>query len=218
MIERGDSGIKVSPSEVAYRYYLYLCDIGGFSNGFEKMPIGTPESCYTYFSLADKLHTIKFRHYVPNDANRVSDALNLRECWANFHSRFASYESIDIPEVSVLEFLIALAQRIDTDIMRGINEDNVDRSRLWVWLMLDNLGISGYDDSGWDYKTDWDVDSKVRTFLDREYDWYGRGGLFPLENTKKDQRTVEIWYQMQEYFDKNYAGINDVFRTNIKEI
>ena len=40
--------------------------------------------------------------------------------------------------------------------------------------------------------------------LAREYSDNGHGGLFPLKNPKKDQRKVEIWYQMTEYINENY--------------
>jgi hypothetical protein len=33
----------------------------------------------------------------------------------------------------------------------------------------------------------------------RTYDRRGHGGLFPLQRSNRDQRRVEIWYQLSEY-------------------
>lgn len=211
LIYRGEHGRNLPPSEVEYRYFQWLCDRGGFSNGFTTVPVDSPAACYTHFYLAQLLHDIPFRFTVPNDDNRVGDAKAMRENFADFHSDFSDYTVIDVKDVSVLEVLVAFAERIDTCIMRGIEERDVDRSGFWLWLMLDNLGISEYDDDCWNLQTHRDAKRRIDIFLDREYDSLGRGGLFPLENSKKDQRTVELWYQMNEYFTANYDGLNEVF-------
>ena len=211
MIKRGEYGRDVPPSEIEYQYFMWLCEIGGFSNGFRCVPCESPNACYTHINLAGLLHDIPFRFSVPNDDNRVSDARHLRNWYAEICSDFADYTVLELRDVSVLEVLIAFAQRIDKDIMRGIEENDIDRSGFWLWLMLDNLGISDYDDDGWCYEEYQDVLYKVNIFLDREYDLLGRGGLFPLENSKNNQKTVELWYQMQEYFTANYDGLNEVF-------
>ena len=198
MINRGEFGEKAPPSEIKYQYFMWLCERGGFSNGFDHIPFDGPSACYTHIYLADTLHRIPFRFTVPNDDNRVSDAKRMREFFADFHSKYSDYTPIEVMDISVLEVLISFAERIDTDIMRGIEENDVDRSGYWLWVMLDNLGISEYDDDSWSLEKYQNVIKKVDIFLDREYDLLGRGGLFPLKNSKKDQRTVELWYQMQE--------------------
>lgn len=213
LINRGEHGLKLPPSEVEYRYFQWLCKRGGFSNGFSSIPVSGPGACYTHFNLAQLLHDIPFVFTVPNDDNRVADVKQrLRPFFANFESDFSDYTCIDIRDVSVLEVLIAFAERIDTDLMMGIEDEHVDRSGYWLWVMLDNLGISMYDDDSWNLDAYQDARQKVNIFLNRDYDSLGRGGLFPLENSKKDQRTVELWYQMQEYFIANWDGLNTVFK------
>lgn len=211
MISRGEFGEKAPPSEIEYQYFMWLCERGGFSNGFRHIPAESPSACYTHISLADTLHNIPFRFTIPNDDNRVGDAKRMRDWYSEVCSNYSDYTAIDIAPVSVLEVLVAFADRIDAAIMRGIEDNDVDRSGFWLWLMLDNLGISDYDDDSWCFEAHQDVTHRIDVFLDREYDSLGRGGLFPLENSKNDQRTVELWYQMNEYFTANYDGLNEVF-------
>ena len=53
------------------------------------------------------------------------------------------------------------------------------------------------------------VDGKIHREDDTFEDIYwlfqdGFGGLFPLKHAKKDQRKVEIWYQLQNWLMENY--------------
>ena len=42
----------------------------------------------------------------------------------------------------------------------------------------------------------------IKRFLERAYNRSGRGGLFPIKRVLKDQRRVEIWYQMMDYISQ----------------
>lgn len=217
LINRGESGREMPPSEVKHQYFIWLCNRGNFTNGFDRPQIGELASCYTHYSLAETLHDIPFTFSVPNDINRLNEGKKLREIFAELHSDFSDYSAIEFEDVSVLEMLIAFAERIDTSVMRSFGDDEVDRSKFWLWLMLDNLGISDWDDDSWCLEAYQDVIKKVKIFLNRDYDQFGRGGLFPLENSTKDQRTVEIWYQMQEYCTANWDGLNETFTKKSEE-
>ena len=46
-----------------------------------------------------------------------------------------------------------------------------------------------------------EVDHILTTFLNRGYEPNGAGGLFTVNNTSKDMRDIEIWYQMCLFFD-----------------
>jgi hypothetical protein len=48
------------------------------------------------------------------------------------------------------------------------------------------------------------VEQKINRVLERTYKPNGEGGLFPLKNTCKNQKRVEIWYQMNSYIHENY--------------
>ena len=45
--------------------------------------------------------------------------------------------------------------------------------------------------------------------VERRYKRSGEGGLFPLKNAAKDQRKVEIWYQLSSYLLENYVDNED---------
>ena len=42
----------------------------------------------------------------------------------------------------------------------------------------------------------------MQIFLNREYEPNGRGGLFTVNNSPADMRTVEIWYQFMWYLNE----------------
>jgi hypothetical protein len=46
------------------------------------------------------------------------------------------------------------------------------------------------------------ADRIVQRFLDHKYGLHGEGGLVTLPDTRRDLRTVEIWYQMMWYLDE----------------
>ena len=49
-----------------------------------------------------------------------------------------------------------------------------------------------------------EVKAAVECLLERRYLEDGDGGLFPLKCPRKDQRRVEIWYQMSAWVIENY--------------
>lgn len=122
------------------------------------------------------------------DRNRAADGIDLRYKYG------CDNDILDEP-CSILEMLIALAVRIENQIMNDY--DSGDRTSQWFWLMLTNLGLNRMDDDHYDEETvDWFLDR----FLNREYDCNGEGGgLFILERPFDDLREVEIWVQANWY-------------------
>lgn len=147
----------------------------------------------THWNLARQLFKKEFFWYIPNDDNRAEDGKALR-------LDFLAESEIDgDPEwmsigCSMLEMLIGVAKRLvfmwDGDISQ------------WFWEMIDNMGIHQCDD--WLYARNPEVEDIVEeamhTVIWRLYSYSGHGGgLFPLHDPPKDQRTTEIWYQMGAY-------------------
>ena len=64
--------------------------------------------------------------------------------------------------------------------------------------MITSLGLGSMLDERYDRRY---VDYIINRFLNREYKPNGEGGLFTIRNTKRDMRTVEIWYQLNEYIN-----------------
>lgn len=140
------------------------------------------------------LFNIEFSWDVANDDNRAEDGIVLR-------STFMSEEGWNTSPCedlgcSILEMMIALAIRIEDDIMWDGENNRTDK---WFWEMFRNLGLDKV-------KSVLDVYDILEVFLFREYDADGKGGLFPLKNNNSvDAREIEIWYQAQLYLMENYG-------------
>ena len=143
----------------------------------------------TYWSLLRQLYTKEFVWIVANDDNRVEDGRYLRY-------EFLDDQMIVDPDpewmdlgCSVLEMLIGLSRRLSFE-AEG-------KSRDWFWILLENLGLESYNDKT--YSSHEAVDAVLEQVIWRTYSQNGAGGLFPLKHPKKDQRKVELWYQLNSY-------------------
>ena len=157
----------------------------------------------TYYTVLSILYNREFYSLVPNDENREMDALALRV-------EFLGFADDERPEpwlgfCSVLEMLVALSDRmvglfIDTEF-----DGPPDR---WFWEMLDNLGLTYYNDFRFTEESDlFVVHDIINTLLERTYDTDGLGGLFPLKSPPVDQRMVEISYQMESYAQEKLDSV-----------
>ena len=138
-----------------------------------------------YYGLFNRLHHKMFVWVVPNDDNRMMDALDVRrEFWG---------EGNKIPrrDISTLEVLVALSRRLE------FNADRWDRY-IWAGQLLKNLGLNRMYDPITIKKND-RIEEILETLLWRTYDPSGFGGFFPLLHPEEDQTKVEIWYQMSAY-------------------
>ena len=169
-------------------YFEYLVNIVG--------------RAYEYRDLLHCLHDITFYSWIPNDDNRGSDGEHLREM---FLDEVGPHGSPSLPNrlCTVLEMLIGVAFRLEFDLVGGQYERPVSD---WFWILVDNLGLERYDDVVFALteEIDAEVREKVRILLERRYESDGNGGLFPLKRPQKDQRKVEIWYQMSAWVIQNY--------------
>jgi len=138
-----------------------------------------------YGDLCAWLHEQDFYGILPNDDNRCSDGEKLRD-------RFGI--QLNKP-CSMLEMLVGLAERMDYILFNGYD----DRTDKWFWLFVENLGLDPVltDENDRNYAI-------VKRFLERKYMANGFGGLFPLRHKNRDQRQVEIWYQMMAYIEEHH--------------
>jgi hypothetical protein len=97
---------------------------------------------------------------------------------------------------SVLEMMIALAINTEEDIMDDPRFG--DRTGQWFWGMIVSLGLGGMNDYRYDERL---VDDVIDTFLRREYEPDGRGGLFTVRHCDRDMRDVEIHIQRNYYLN-----------------
>lgn len=146
---------------------------------------------HSFRKLLEHLHDIEFTYTIRRDANRAQDGIDLRNRYAyeiEFEDDILDY--ITGP-CSVLEMMISLAIRCEKEIMD--NPRYGDRTGQWFWKMITNLGLGSMLDSRYDV---FYVEGIIATFLNRDYEPDGRGGLFTIKDCDYDLRHVEIWNQM----------------------
>ena len=147
-----------------------------------------------YNHLLWYLFNREFTWIIPNDSNRAYDAMELRFQFENG----MDCSEIDGRPISVLEVLIRLAVDWEHEITYDFRKG--DRSSMWFWIMIDNLGLLNYPDNHFN-------EDKVEEIIDiwttRKFSKTGDGSIFPVKNWGSDQRELEIWMQLQNYIMEN---------------
>lgn len=150
--------------------------------------------------LSYLFHT-EFRWIIPNDKNRALDGREYRKLFANGDRRILNELNSNLPNpCSVLEMLVALAVRIEFDIMHDPYRDE-DCCSLWFWVMINNLKLTKFTNDMFDVDA---VSEILWKFIDRKWDYAGHGSPFPLKKPKEDARHVEIWSLMNRWLSENY--------------
>lgn len=154
----------------------------------------------SYRKLLDLLHDTMFTWSISKDSNRAADGSKLRRRFASLYYDNVTDATEDLEYLlgpcSILEMLIALAIRCETDIMHDPSIG--DRTGQWFWKMINNLGLGDMMDDRFDEEYAF---GNITLFLDRSYEPDGRGGLFTVRNCEHDLRKVEIWVQLLWYLD-----------------
>lgn len=168
---------------VLNRYYIWLTDRIDF------------DSHDNYSKLVEYLFSKNYIWKIWTDENRNADGINLREKFKD-ETDYLDYSSLVRP-CSVLEMLIAFAERINVDVM-----DEEYSTSYWFWLMLNNLGFKECTDDNFDAEK---VDSTLNIWMNREFDRDGKGGIFPQISGKTNQKNLEYWFQMQQYISERFT-------------
>jgi hypothetical protein len=151
-----------------------------------KQIIGTPRG-KSYSFLIDALWRKEFYSRVLLDENRVNDAYYLREV--------LGYSVPVLGQARCLEILFILSRKAEFELSgTGTNFRNL------FWEFVENLGLKQYSDDAWDDpQVIFEVDRILIDWLDRRHSKSGLGGVFPLKDPEKDQRDVELWYQLNAW-------------------
>lgn len=154
------------------------------------MPNPTPS--LTFYTLFRDLHSTEFVWLISGDDNRAQDGLDLRREF--FRESLIHQDPVwnDIG-CSVLEMLIAFSRKAEF-------ETDLD-ARDWFWIFLDNLNLSEFSDAR--KNTSLRTSERLNTFIYREYERNGKGGMFPLKTPSGNQKKVQLWYQLAEYLIEN---------------
>jgi hypothetical protein len=164
------------------KYFEWLCGL-----------IELPQPYRSYHLLYKELYKTEFIWMIPHDDNRLMDGKALREQYKD--------ETIN-HTVNFFEVSIGLCYRIE-DIMHGHPENKTIGG--WFHMLICNLKLDVFtDDEFSNAGTRGFISRILQNCMTRQYKFNGEGGFFPLKVRKKDQRKVEIWYQMSEFLNENY--------------
>lgn len=147
-----------------------------------------------YLELMTFLYETDFRYILHRDESRAVDGICLRDDFESF-----SGERVSGKPCSVLEMLIALSIRIDTEYISDLNDEQ--KAGKIFWEMIKNLRLDIFTDRHWNEQT---VSEILDLWMERRFRSDGKGSIFPLKYSEKDQKNVEIWQQMLQYLDENY--------------
>lgn len=178
----------MNPSDIKEEYFRWLSFYA----------VGTSKRYENYMNLLATLHAQEFyyKDEVPMDENRLVDGVELRDAFED-EIGYSTDGALD-RECSMLEMLVALAMAF-----RELNNEKKSIA-YYFFEMLNNLQLQSCTDEHWDELIEDYTFNIIERLLERDYDYDGTGGLFPLNYAQEDQRNVEIWYQLAAYYNENY--------------
>lgn len=190
-------------------YWQWLCNIIGL------------DSIQTHSYLLGFLFSELFCAFCEDDYSRMQDAIDLRETFCLGEDDYSRMQedidsrknfrlnnprerlyfpvfSANMGPANVLEVLVAFCIRIENDI--ACDPRNEPNPGKWFWIMMENLGLTQYDDNRFDEDI---VREIVDQFLERHFMPDGRGGLFIFKNPSVDARELSLWEQLCAYINEN---------------
>lgn len=146
----------------------------------------------SYFELTYVMFEKEFTWSIEMDDNRLADAWELRHEFADSHGMNRE-ELICMAPCSFIEVLLGLSRR-----MAFVAGGTAPR---WAWQLLVNLGLERM----WDHLSRSKLQTVhhiLETVITRTYEPNGVGGFFPLAWPDRDQRQVQLWYQLNSYVEE----------------
>ena len=124
----------MSRNEMREEYFKWLCD---FVYDKKRMSRGL-----SYNKMFSYLFDTPFSYILPMDGNRAEDGIDLRYRYGreNGIADAAVATRLDNRDCSVLEMMVALALRVEDQIMT--NPDIGNRVGQWFWDMIVSMGIN----------------------------------------------------------------------------
>lgn len=164
------------------------------------LPNAPDREKYSY--LLDALNRSTFYFDIPMDENRLQDGIDLRYRFA--YLKGYSIELIDLSlckgaSCSMLEMMTALAVKGDESVL--YDYETGSRVDYIFKTMITSLGFLSMTNDNFDERY---IDIQIDRLLNRDYAYNGKGGLFTVNNPRRDMREVDIWYQMSWYLQTLY--------------
>lgn len=163
----------------------------------------------SYIFLGHQLHLIPFNWEISMDENRALEAISLRT-ESLFEGAISNDDIVTFPRVpSVFEVLVALAIRWESYI--SYDPQKGDQVPSHFFEMISNLNLLSACDAVYNSEIEEMVNIVITDFLNRHYNYDGTGGgLFPITKPRpinspiRDQRTLELWLQLNDYVAPEY--------------
>lgn len=140
---------------------------------------------------------LDFTWTIPLDENRMYDAFDLRELYADTCGCSSGRQMVSC---SLFEMVCGMAYRCDRDVM--YEADVGHRYSLWFHYFMENLFDGKLRTAERDLSDDEIIDICCR-FMNREYERNGCGGMFPVKKDRRDQRRIHLWLQMNLWLVEN---------------
>lgn len=155
-----------------------------------------------FTKLLYALYSVDFTWVVSRDKNRAIDGLDLRDQYEHETGLFCDADG----PCSVLEMFIALSIRCENELMYMYDPKKGNQTERWFWMILDNLGLTQYDDSFRmdDEEIDAEIDDILYRFMDRDYGPNLEFCPFPVRYFVPDFEKMELAYQMNHYIKENF--------------
>lgn len=149
--------------------------------------------------VLEVLHNTEFTYVLNRDGNRFDDGMELRNDYEIPCSCRKYIDEFMNRPCSVLEMLMALAIRVDNEIIGDPAEEHPER---FFMEMIENLGLLRY--RNYKFKMN-EVTKIIQLWMHRRFHKDGVGSPFPVKYSRIDQRDFEIWDQMNTYISENYG-------------
>jgi hypothetical protein len=145
----------------------------------------------THWKLFRQLHRTIFVATVSHDENRIEDARDLRYEFLTEHEDVQGDPDWTRSPCTMLELLIVLSRQLAFEM-----DDPVAP---WFWHLIEVLELEQFNDREYNEHSELFIAEALDRVIWRTYAPNGQGGLFPLRNPPRDQRQVELWYQLNAY-------------------
>jgi hypothetical protein len=153
--------------------------------------VKTRTGARTFRSLFEQMHKTIFVAIISHDENRIADARDMRYEFLAKHENEQGDPNWMRAPCSMLELLVVLSRQLSFEM-----DDNTDA---WFWHLVDVLNLEQFNDRKYNRNAQEVVGATLDRVIWRTYEPSGEGGLFPLRDPRRDQRKVELWYQLNAY-------------------
>lgn len=145
----------------------------------------------TFDNLFEQLYDTIFVAIVSHDENRIADAKDLRdEFLSDVGDVRGAVDWMKAP-CTMLELFVILSRELAFEMD--------DPASVWFWHLIEVLDLEQFDDRKYSQSSQEAIRATLDRVIWRTYEPDGHGGLFPLRSPERDQRDVELWYQLNAY-------------------